>query len=206
MRSKISLKWSLFIVSIAGIIFSTIIILFFTFSLLAQDSYAKSSPPKEQMSLPVGQAGSELPVRLKIPRINVNATVEYVGLTSDGAMDVPKGPSNAAWFDLGPRPGENGSAVIDGHSGWKNGIPAVFDNLYKLQRGDKIYVQNEKGATITFVVREIRSYNPNADAGDVFNSSDGKAHLNLITCGGVWNAIKKTHSERLVVFTDKEVE
>ena len=58
--------------------------------------------------------------------------------------------------------------------------------------------------TITFVVREIRTYGKDESAHDVFGSSDGKAHLNLITCMGVWNKTEKTRSERLVVFTDKE--
>ncbi|PIZ82226.1 MAG: class F sortase, partial [Parcubacteria group bacterium CG_4_10_14_0_2_um_filter_41_6] len=42
------------------------------------------------------------------------------------------------------------------------------------------------------------------DVPEVFNSSDGKAHLNLITCTGVWNKEDNAFSERLVVFTDKE--
>ncbi|MDP3994112.1 MAG: class F sortase [bacterium] len=150
------------------------------------------------------QASVKLPVRLKIPSINVDAPVEYVGLTSDGAMDVPKGPVNVAWFNLGPRPGETGSSVIAGHYGWKNNIPAVFDNLHKIRKGDKIYIENGKGAIITFVVREIRTYSKDEAAPDVFGSSDGKAHLNLITCTGVWNKAEKTRSERLIVFTDKE--
>jgi len=163
-----------------------------------------SFPLQEKVNLSVGQISSSLPVHLKIPKINVDASVESVGLTSDGAMDVPKGPAEVAWYNLGPRPGGVGSAIIDGHSGYKNNKPAVFDNLYKLQKGDKIYVENDTGVTTTFVVREIRKYNPNADATDVFISNDGKSHLNLITCTGFWNKIWKSHSERLVVFTDKE--
>lgn len=150
------------------------------------------------------QANVGLPVRLKIPSINVDAPVEYVGLISDGAMDIPKGTNEVAWFNLGARPGENGSAVIAGHNGWENNIPAVFDNLHKLRKGDKISVEDEKGAIITFVVREIRTYGKDETASDVFVSSDGKAHLNLITCTGVWNKAEKTRSERLIVFTDKE--
>jgi LPXTG-site transpeptidase (sortase) family protein len=153
----------------------------------------------ELPTLPVGR-----PVRLKIPSINVDAPVEYVGLTSDGAMDVPKGPVKVAWFNLGPRPGENGSAVIAGHYDWKNNIPAVFDNLHKLSKGDKIYIKDEKGATATFVVREIQIYGKNNDASSVFGSSDGKSHLNLITCTGVWNKSEKTFSDRLIVFADRE--
>ncbi|MDO8486144.1 MAG: class F sortase [Candidatus Staskawiczbacteria bacterium] len=151
------------------------------------------------------QMSSEMPIFLKIPKINVDVAFEYVGVTSDGAMDVPKGPDNVAWFKLGPKPGEIGSSVISGHYGtWENGKGSVFDNLYKLRKGDKIYIENDRGVIISFVVRESRRYDPNENASEVFISSDGKAHLNIITCDGVWNEIYKTYSKRLVVFADKE--
>lgn len=153
------------------------------------------------------QVSLGLPIRLKIPKINVNAAVEYVGLTPNGAMDVPKITGEVAWFDLGSRPGENGSAVIAGHYGrLKNGTGSVFDNLSKLHKGDKLYIQDDRGVTTAFVVVDSRNYDPNADASSVFGSNDGKAHLNLITCEGVWNKTQKSYSKRLVVFTDKEME
>ncbi|MDO8520971.1 MAG: class F sortase [bacterium] len=147
-----------------------------------------------------------MPVRIKIPVIYIDAAIEKVTVTSDGAMDVPKAPADAAWFSLGPRPGESGSAVIAGHYGWKNGVQAVFDNLYTLRKGDKVYVEDEKGVTTTFVVRELRRYGENEDASGVFVSNDGVSHLNLITCEGVWNKDTKSYSKRLVVFTDKDIE
>lgn len=150
-------------------------------------------------------ASSGLPVILKIPVINVVAAIESVGLTADGAMGVPKRQENVAWFNLGPLPGEAGSAVMAGHYGrWKNGRGSVFDNLYKLKPGDKLYVENGKGETVSFVVREIRTFDPQADATDVFSSADGKVHLNLVTCDGVWSEVVGSYSGRLVVFTDKE--
>lgn len=145
-----------------------------------------------------------LPVRLTISTIGVDAAIEYVGVAPDGNMDVPKGPDGVAWFQFGPRPGEVGSAVIAGHFGWKDNLPAVFDHLDALKKGDRIIVKDDQGATLTFVVRESRLYDPLADSGDVFGSSDGKAHLNLVTCEGVWDAVSKSYSKRLVVFTDKE--
>jgi sortase A len=152
-----------------------------------------------------GQTSFGLPVRLKIPDINVNADIKYTGFASDGVMDAPNGPDDVVWFEFGPRPGDGGSAVIAGHYGhWKNGGGSVFDDLSKLKPGDKIYVEDEKGATIVFVARENRSYDPDEDASDVFNSNDGKPHLNLITCEGVWDKISESYSERLVVFADKE--
>lgn len=148
--------------------------------------------------------GVGLPIRLKIPAISVDSDIISVGLTLDGAMDVPKGPADVAWFDLGWRPGDSGSAVIAGHFGWKNKIPAVFDNLHKLNKGDKIYVEDEKGKVSTFVVRESRTYKKDDNPSDVFSSDDGRSHLNLITCMGAWNIMEKTRAKRLVVYSDRE--
>lgn len=159
---------------------------------------------KEKINLFVDREDLSLPIRLKIPKINVDAAIEDVGVAPDGTMGVPKGPADAAWYKLGPHPGELGSAVIAGHSGWKNNIRAVFDNLNKLQKGDKIYVIDEKGEVVIFVVREIRKYDLNANAEDVFNSNDGKSHLNLITCEGIWNEKEKGRPSRLIIFTDRE--
>jgi LPXTG-site transpeptidase (sortase) family protein len=196
MQPKISLKWSWFIVSVVGVIFVSTPFLF-----RVHDQAIKNT----EDAIAAEQASLGIPIRLKIPKINVDSTIEQVGLTQDGAMDVPKGPADTAWFDLGPRPGETGSAVIAGHSGYKDGRAAVFDDLYKIEKGDKIYVENTTGDTITFVVRDIQRYKPQANAADVFGSSDGVAHLNLITCTGLWDKVEKTHSDRLVVFTDREI-
>lgn len=143
------------------------------------------------------------PIRLKIPKLNIDAAVEHVGLTSNGAVGVPKGSANVAWFNKGPRPGEMGSAIIDGHYGYKNNKLAVFDNLYKLEKGDKIYVEDGKGTTFVFVVQKLKNYDRDVSDAGVFISKDGLSHLNLITCAGDWDNAAKTHSKRLVVFTDK---
>lgn len=86
---------------------------------------------------------------------------------------------------------------------------SVFDDLYKLRKGDKLYIENDKGETISFVVRENRRYDPKlgkTEATYIFGSNDGKPHLNLITCEGEWDARTQQYSQRLVVFADKETE
>ena len=80
----------------------------------------------------------------------------------------------------------------------------MFDEIDALKKGDKIYIEDEKGVLTTFIVRDTQLYDPQADAEGVFSSYDGKAHLNLVTCEGVWDAVSKSYSKRLVVFTDKE--
>ncbi len=146
-----------------------------------------------------------LPSRLKIPIINVNANVLHLGLTPEGAMDAPKGPDDVSWYDLGVVPGEVGSAVIAGHYGpWKTGAVSVFEDLNKLQKGDKVSVINEDGSEIVFVVRETKMFLATDNPQTVFSSTDGLAHLNLITCQGIWNKSDQSYSNRYVVFTDKE--
>jgi len=209
MSPRVSLKWLLF-VGIAVIASFLVIILFLVPNLSAQGSDAKSvsavsSQTSQDVVLP-GPISPGLPVRLKIPRIKVDAAIEHVGLTSGGAVEIPKSLANVAWFKLGPRPGNDGNAVINGHYGWwKNGTLGVFNNLAKLKKGDKLYIEDDRGALITFIVRELKTYGPNETATAVFVPNDDKAHLNLVTCTGVWNKISKSYPNRLVIFADKEM-
>ena len=149
-----------------------------------------------------GGTAQGLPVRLKIPVIRVDSAIEDAYISDDGRMDVPAGSKNVAWFALGPKPGKIGSAVIGGHYGMKNGVPFVFYRLDELKKGNKIYIVDDKGRTLTFVVRSVKLFNRNDDATTVFTSDDGLAHLNLITCEGIWNRVNDTYPERRVVLTD----
>ena len=148
-----------------------------------------------------------LPVRLKVPKIKVDAAVSLMGLKENGDMEAPKDGRGVGWYKIGSRPGNNGTAVMAGHYGqWKNGEGSVFDDLDKLEKGDKVYVEDDHGVTATFVVRELRSYRRGEKAPSVFNfSSDGKAYLNLVTCQGDWNEGQGSYSDRLVVFAYKEI-
>ncbi|KKS93683.1 MAG: peptidase C60 sortase A and B [Candidatus Collierbacteria bacterium GW2011_GWC2_43_12] len=149
-----------------------------------------------------GATSPPLPIRLVIPSINVNSAIQYVGVNSEGEMATPSSAYEVGWFKLGSIPGEIGNAVIAGHFDNKDGDPGVFANLSKLSRGDKLYVENSQGGQTAFSVREIRVSEPGY-LEEVFVGSDS-AHLNLVTCGGVWDKNNNTYSERLIVFADKE--
>jgi LPXTG-site transpeptidase (sortase) family protein len=142
-------------------------------------------------------------MRLQIPTIDVDANISYMGLTPTGEMDVPPDLINVGWYKFGTKPGEVGSAVIAGHL---EGIEdlGVFTNLTKLQAGDEINVRNDRDELIIFTVREMRTYKQDERPSDIFNRTDG-VHLNLITCSGRWDNIKKRYSHRYVVFADKKI-
>lgn len=176
------------------------------FTLLSLFPFAQTTNEKQisQNLVPQSQVAGitspGLPIRLKIPTINVNANIQELGVNSKEEMDVPSNIIDVGWYKLGTVPGEQGNAVIDGHLDGKNGEAGVFANLSKLKKGEKIYIEDDKGTTITFAVRESRAYDPGY-AADIFISSNS-AHLNLITCNGVWDKNKKSYSKRLVVFAD----
>lgn len=165
-----------------------------------QNIVRSSKAKKQILAINSQKLSVGLPKYLIIPAINVNANIQHLGINAKGEMDVPNNIIDVGWFKFGSRPGEKGSAVIDGHLDGKNGEAGVFFNLYKLKKGDTIYVKDDKGMSIAFVVRESRMYNPGS-ADDVFNRSD-KAHLNLITCAGVWDIAKSSYNKRLIVFAD----
>lgn len=192
---KVRVRWQ-------WLMMASVVLLLVLFPQLVQDNHKKTDI---QGALSRSQAVSEAsitpPVRLTIPTINVQAEVVQVGLTAQGAMEVPGNAVDVGWLYIGPRPGEKGSAVMAGHFDGENGEAGVFNDLDKLRAGDKLYVEDEKGEIIAFAVRENRIYDPGF-ADEVFNQNDG-AHLNLVTCDGVWEGKKKSYSKRLVVFTDK---
>ena len=200
--SKYLSKKSLGTVSLAGVL----LLLGGTGLAILRSPSQVSSLPKAVAPITVQQkVNYGLPVRLKIPAISLDTAIEAVGITNKGEMGTPEDPANVAWFNLGPRPGEVGNSVIDGHLDWYNGAVTAFENLSKLQKGDKLYVVDETGAATTFVVRGFGTFDQNQDATSVFRSVDGKAHLNLITCEGVWNEAQQSYSSRLIVFTNKEI-
>ena len=147
-----------------------------------------------------------LPVRLVIPAIEINASVESVGIRSDSDLATPtRHPWEAVgWYDLGPFPSERGSAVIDGHLDRPGGSPAVFWRLREIQVGDDVQVTRSAGKTLHFRVTRIAYYPPDqAPLQDIFGNLGGK-YLNLITCAGDWIPSQHQTTLRLVVYTSLE--
>jgi len=141
-----------------------------------------------------------LPLTLSIPAIGVQANIQHVGLTSEGAMDVPTTLTDVGWFRHGPPPGARGSAVISGHFNGPKNEKGVFFNLHTLTIGDLLSITDTTGNVRTFAVKHVQDYDPGR-VDEVFTKNDF-SHLNLITCQGVWEPKTKSYSKRRIVFTD----
>ncbi len=160
-------------------------------------------PPTATLDGKVNVDEKANPVRLVIPAIAVNASIESVGAQSDGDLAIPtQNPwEHVGWYNLGPRPGERGSAVIDGHLDRPGGDPAVFWHLRAMQIGNIVMVVDAQGKILRFRVIGIAFYLPqNAPIQNIFANETG-TYLNLITCAGDWIPSQHQTTLRLVVYT-----
>lgn len=150
----------------------------------------------EAIKLPITE-----PTRLLIPKIGVSAKIVPVGLTPSGAMAVPPNFTDVAWFRPGTKPGEIGQAVMNGHldTGWNS--KGVFQNLYQLEPGDIVAVEDQGNRVLNFKVIRSQLYDASdAPVEKIFGKSN-ETLLNLITCDGIWDSTSRTYDRRLVVFT-----
>lgn len=143
--------------------------------------------------------GSGSPVQLIIPAARVDATVIPVGVTADNHLDVPPNYVQVGWYKDGIRPGDNGSAVLDGHVDNGYSMDGVFKHLRDLKSGDDIYLKSDNGQTKHFIVRESKAYALADFPSDlVFNDKSGSL-LKIITCHGTFVPAQNTYDQRLIV-------
>lgn len=141
------------------------------------------------------------PVRLLIPAIGVDTYVEQVGVDEEGRMGVPQNTNNVGWYMFGTKPGNTGSAVIDGHVDTADGLPSVFANLQLLTSQNQITVIDEKGMEHVFLVDSVVSYPANETPLEQIFAYSTSRNLVLITCSGYWDYTQNDYSERTVVYS-----
>ncbi|MFI6485054.1 class F sortase [Nonomuraea sp. NPDC050663] len=141
------------------------------------------------------------PVQIVIPAIGVSAPITSVGLDSDGVVQAPSlsEPNLTGWYRHGPRPGENGPAVILGHLDTVSG-PAVFARLGELQANDPIIITTADGSQETFIVTSREQVAKNAfPTSRVYGPVSAPA-LRLITCGGDFDHAKRSYNDNIIIY------
>ncbi|HEU5315993.1 MAG TPA: class F sortase [Chloroflexota bacterium] len=160
----------------------------------AVQTYVSAAPAKPATTLDY----MELPLRLAIPRLGVDAPVISVGLTPQMAMDVPQRAEEVGWYEFSARPGLKGNSILAGHLDW-NGTPGVFRRLSDLRPGDKLAVRGADGQERPYTVDWNREWPlSSAPVGTIFEALERPA-ITLITCGGRWNAATQRYDTRVVV-------
>jgi len=143
-----------------------------------------------------------IPTRIVIPTLDVKANIEVVGKDKQGRMDVPKQTDQVAWYKYGAKAGQTGNVVLAGHLDDEDG-PAVFYDLAKLKKGQRIEVTGKTGQQVSYVVTNVMSYPVDeAPVGSIFGATVMNK-LTLISCIGTFSE-SKGYDQRLVVTAEQD--
>jgi sortase (surface protein transpeptidase) len=148
--------------------------------------------------LPVAEPVALRPVQLSIPALDLDTRLITLGVHPDRTVEVPDDPDRAGWFRRGTVPGSVGSAVILGHVDSVDG-PAVFAELSSLTTGARVAITMDDGSVVTFVVRSVTTYDNEAFPARLVYGSHGRRELNLVTCGGAYDADEGGYQANVVV-------
>lgn len=162
---------------------------------------ASPATPTPSSAGPAGPA-TGAPAHLSIPAIGVSTDLVRLGLQPDTTVEVPQDPERAGWYESGTVPGQPGSAVVLGHVDSVEG-PAVFYRLAELEPGDRVRVGEADGSVATFVVRRVATYaNDDFPAEQVYAGDPARRFLNLVTCGGWYDADRGGWQGNVVVYSE----
>jgi LPXTG-site transpeptidase (sortase) family protein len=167
---------------------------------------ATASPPgtttvSTSISTPTSTSAPAGPAEVSIPAIEATSSLVPLGLNADRTVEVPPvdEPMLAGWFTGGPKPGEQGPAVILGHVNG-GGRPGIFARLGELAAGDEVLVRRTDGTTVRFAVHRVDQV-PKSEfpTDEVYGDTDA-SELRLITCGGAFDERAGSYRDNVIVY------
>ena len=122
---------------------------------------------------------------IQIPRTNLNCPI--LENATKGAIEVAVG------IQVGPGLNQVGNTVIAGHN-YRNGL--FFANNKNIQIGDKIYIKDSTGFTVTYIAYD-KFETTVEDASYINRDTAGKREITLYTCND-------DASKRLVILAKEQ--
>lgn len=144
---------------------------------------------------------SSIPRSIAIPDADVDAEIERNQIV-DGIMLDPSGPWVVSWYQETGLLGEVDNAVMSGHVDYWDVGPAVFWTVGDLPEGAEIQVRGDDGATYTYAVEWVRTYEVAGLTPETVNEIVGQTDypaLTLITCGGAFDYETGEYLARTIV-------
>ncbi|MFF1452497.1 class F sortase [Streptomyces sp. NPDC058274] len=171
----------------------------------ARVSPARTAPPARptpppRPAPPPRPLSRSLATGFRIPYLGLDVPVVQLRLERNRELATPPvdNPKLVGWFESGPSPGENGTAVVVGHRDTRTG-PAVFAGLGMLRTGRLIEARRADGRTAVYTVDAVRTYEKAHFPDKEVYGGRGRPELRLITCGGTYNR-KTGYASNVVVF------
>jgi hypothetical protein len=156
---------------------------------------APAAPPPTE-----AKAAVVPPKKLRIPAIDVVASVNPVGVDAAGDFAVPPSVDQVGWYRFGPGVNASaGSVVIAGHVDSREQGRGAFFRLRELERGDEVTVTGDDGVVHTFRVIAREEYRKTKIPLDRYFARDGEPRLTLITCGGPFDPVARHYRDNIVI-------
>ncbi len=151
----------------------------------------------DQLALPDVVA----PVRLRVPDLGLDAEVAAVSADPDGDIAVPPSPDVVAWYEYGPAPGAEGSAVLAAHVDW-NGAKGLFFSLGDLSSGAPLTVVLADGREVAFQVVAVERVAKSELPRDRLFDPSGPPRLALVTCGGAFDRSQRRYQDNVIAWAE----
>jgi hypothetical protein len=125
------------------------------------------------------------PAEVAVGRIGVEAPVDAVGVTPDGALNVPEDADRLGWWIGSALPGDRaGTVLVAGHVDTARDGKGALYRLENLPMGARVDVR-AGDRTVAYQVTARRSYPKSRLPKDLYRR-DGAPRLALVTCGGAF--------------------
>lgn len=150
-------------------------------------------------SLRAQSAEATVPVRLRVPSVDLDAPLDQVGVRDDGLMEIPDDGDRAGWYRYGPTPGDDeGSAVLAGHVDTQEGLGAMAA-LMEVPLDAEVEVEMDDGTVLRYrVIGRETIEKDELPVEELFDRS-GPGRLTLVTCGGPWRYEASSYRDNVVV-------
>ena len=140
------------------------------------------------------------PQRIRVESLGIDMAIESVGLAADGAMELPKDPSLAAWYRFGPSPASAaGATVIAAHVDSLVYDIGPFAQLASASAGTEIVVTTEDGQDRRYAVESVQTVTKQDVPWDSIFDRSGPGRLTLVTCGGEFDYDARTYLSNVIV-------
>lgn len=168
-----------------------------------------TSAPTAEITVPV--QGSEVtppvesspPVRIQVPSVQIDISIQPVGVQEDGEMEIPKDIAVAGWYKYGSSPESAlGSTVITAHvDAFDQGL-GPFAYLKEMPAGSDVIVTTADGVDHRYVVASVQNVEKKQLPLDQVFDRAGAPRLVLITCGGQFDQNVLNYSDNVVAIAN----
>ena len=157
-----------------------------------------SPPPSATPSpSPTPRVMGEVPVRVRIPALEVDAEIQDTGVEESGRMEVVASAFIISWLRDSAIPGNDGNSILAGHNRWAGQDGHLID-MDTLTVGDALEIEYADGEKRTFLLESVFIYALKTAPTAEIMDAGGPARITVITCKGPYNASWGTSENRII--------